>query len=128
MTIIMLILILFGLAALAINIAYFSTLAHDIKTFLCLHESQRLQTISKYGFWRTFLPRGLNVLAFIPTIIMMIFKKSVELINCQYCTSWWLGFGYTLYSGYAIIDAIALGGLTLFFVIIIEKLMQHNDR
>jgi hypothetical protein len=120
-------LILIGLAALAINTAYFSTLAHDVKKALGLLETQRLNTLASLAFWKLFLPLWLHSIAIVPTVIINIWKKIIELINCQYCSAWWFGFLYTyLYDEKSIITAIAYGGLTIVFVILIEYFMNYE--
>lgn len=127
---IMVILGLIGIAALAINIAYFSTLSYDLKQVLYLTERQliKVNILSKLTFWKKLLPKYLWMLIPILIIIFGIYHKIGELLNCPYCTSWWGGFGFCLSQEMSIIQSIAFGGLTIVFVFLIEIIMNLKEK
>jgi hypothetical protein len=111
--------IIIALASLAIQTSYHSSLAYQIKDFLYLSEYKlkTIEILSKFGTWKAV---GLWWLS--PLIIpMFIWHKLGELLNCQYCTSFWYGFLWFI-STNTIQISILYGGLTIIAVMLIEKL------
>jgi len=122
-------LILFGLAVLAVEIAYHSSLAYDVKFALRLTEDRlpKVGALASWKFWKQFLPRWIRWLAFIPIIIFTIFYKIIQWLACPYCQSAWYGFFYGLFLNKNIIECLAMGGITVFFVYIVELVAKHVE-
>jgi hypothetical protein len=118
---------LIGIAALAIEIAYHSDLSYQIKKIFYITEDklQKLGILSKPKFWIKYLPKYLFPLMIIPLLLFFIWHKFVELINCPYCTGFWLAFGFNLTQGLSVIQSIALTGITLISVYIIQLIDKY---
>lgn len=125
------ILALIGIAALAIETAYHSELAYELKQKIWLTEDkqQRLRTLSQYKFWTALFGKYLSWLAFIPVLFFYFYHKINQMTNCPYCVGFWMSLAFLLLSDYALLPAIALTGITLITVHIIEALMSYvNNR
>jgi len=116
------ILIIFGLAVLAVEIAYHSSLAYELKKFLWLTEDKqkRLLTLSSGKLWKTWLPKWLWWFIPIPVILFAVFSELNQWFNCPYCQSAWYGFGAGILLGHPIILCVGLAGICIYFVYIVE--------
>lgn len=124
------ILALLGLGAIAIEIAYHSDLAAQIKRWVGLSEDmlKPCGILATFKFWLKFLPKWLWLLSIIPVTFFTIWHKIIELTNCPWCTGFWLAFGYLLIRQYEIIPAIALTGITLISVYLIQAIDRYVNK
>lgn len=110
--------LLLGISMLSIEISYHAVLARQIKELLYLtdYQLQTIKILSRPRFWKE-LKWWLTPLC----VPFFIYHEIGLLVNCQYCTSTWLGFFFALAMGYPIIQCIALAGLCIAGVLLIEK-------
>ena len=92
----MIILLLIACAVLAIEVAYESILAADIKKSLRVDVTPTVvEAMSKVGFYNKLLGNILSVILFPITLVLIIlatiYKKLVQLLSCPYCLGAWLG-------------------------------------
>jgi hypothetical protein len=121
---------LLGIAALAIEVAYHSDLAYGVKKLLRLTEDNQntLGILGTFKFWNSFLYPYLSWLSFIPVLFFFFYKKLSELLNCPFCTGFWLSLGFSLSQGFTVIPAIALTGVTLITTYLIQLIDAYSNR
>ena len=118
---------LLGLSAIAIEIAYHSDLAYQLKTALFMTEDklQKISILCSTNFWAKFLPWYLWWMILFIVIFMYGFGKFVELINCPFCTGFWVALGYLLLNDFTILAAIPLTGITIIAVYLIQAVAKY---
>ena len=106
----MTILIIIAMAVLALEIASESTLALEVKQLLRIDKVPATVTaFSKLGFWNKWLTKYLFPINLAFSIFFSTYIKLIQLINCQYCLSWWLSsISMYLYSGEIITKKISI--------------------
>ena len=118
----MIILILLSMAVLSIEVAYESSLSHDIKKSLKLDVTpQIIEAMTRIGFWNKLWSKYLFPISLVFLVLASIYKRFVQLLNCQYCISVWLTtISMYLYSD-NIINSMLYGLITIPVVHLLEK-------
>lgn len=114
-------------SVLAIEIAYMSTLALDIKKVLKIEKVPEIVNIlSNIVFWNRLLSKYLFPINLTFAIFFTIYKKIIEMINCPYCLSFHLGWlSQFLLNNNDIKISLVYGLITIFFTHIIEKIYDY---
>ena len=121
---------LFALAAISLEIAYHANLSYSIKKLLFLlpENLPRIRLFTKFKFWRLFLNKWLYI--FIPILIIFFFfyYEINQLLNCPFCIDFWLSLGFLLLTGYDLLTSIALTGIGIVSVYIIQILANIAEK
>lgn len=95
-----------------------SSLAYKVKLLLGLLPSDKLDILCKKDFWMELIGWWI-----IPTYFMRAWRYITELVNCPYCSGFWLAFATNyFYLKTDIVTAIVLAPLALVFVAGLNKL------
>jgi len=113
------IILMISMAELAIQIVV-SELSYKVKDILGMHiPNKRLDALCSYQFWAYFI----GYIAFIPQVAFIVYRFFIQLLNCPYCTGFWLGLGVNLFVLNMLLpQALLLAPICLVFVAVLDKI------
>ena len=108
---------------LAIEIAYNSSLAKEVKDII--FPIKYITAFKKLKFWNKYLTKWVFPINLAFALFFSIYNKLSEMTNCAYCLSFWLGGVSTYLYGVSPLESILYGLITLFTTHIVEKIYDY---